>query len=248
MGAIKASPSPQAAWTVGSLILSLRTIFAEHDGHHSDKWMQYLTIYDREVGALVAQQRPLRLLEICVQNGGSLQVWQKFLPEGSIVRGIDIDPKCGELKFDKGIKVSIADSGDPNALLRALGDETFDIIVDDGSHLQTDILNALSTLFDRLTPGGVYLIEDLHCSYWASHEGGLRKKGAAIERLKDYVDALHVDYFEQNDTQTTDEAERKLLMALGSQIARIAFYDSVVAIEKYPEPKTAPFLRVLSVS
>ena len=221
---------------------TLTDVFMAHAGRVSDKWEQYLAIYEREVGRFRDAGAPVRLLEIGVQNGGSLEVWSKFLPPGSSVVGMDIDPRCGELTFEGDITVLIGDAADPATLDRLLGDRVFDIIVDDGSHVSRDIIATFEACFPRLVPGGVFLIEDLHASYWAGFGGGFQADGAAIEWLKRLVDALHADHFEA----TVPEAVRAPLAARNRDIARVAFYDSVAVVEKLPAPKTAPYRRVLS--
>jgi SAM-dependent methyltransferase len=221
---------------------TLTDVFMAHTGRVSDKWEHYLAIYDREVGSFRDASAPVRLLEIGVQNGGSLEVWSKFLPPGSSVVGIDIDQRCGELTFSGDITVLIGDAADSATLDRLVGTQVFDVIVDDGSHVSRDIIATLQACFPRLRPGGIFLIEDLHASYWASHGGGFRAEGAAIEWLKGLVDALHTDYLEAS----VPGDARASLAALNSEIARIAFYDSVAVIEKLPAAKTTPYRRVLS--
>ena len=49
--------------------------------------------------------------------------------------------------------------------------ESFEVIIDDGSHKYTDILNNFQNFFKRIKPGGFYIIEDfnhyrLHSSYF----------------------------------------------------------------------------------
>ncbi len=221
---------------------TLTDVFMAHDGRVSDKWEQYLAIYDRELAQFRSASAPVRLLEIGVQNGGSLEVWSKFLPPGSSVVGMDIDPRCGELTFTGDITVLVGDAADPATLDRLLGERVFDLIVDDGSHVSRDIIATFQALFPRLVPGGLFLIEDLHASYWASFGGGFRTQDAAIEWLKGLVDALHADYFEES----VPAAARTALAALNREIARVAFYDSVAVIEKLPAAKTVPYRRVLS--
>lgn len=41
----------------------------------------------------------------------------------------------------------------------------FDIIIDDGSHLNADIIAAFKNLWPVLNPGGFYCVEDCHSSY-----------------------------------------------------------------------------------
>ena len=75
-------------------------MFIEHEDYASDKWEHYLPIYEVVFSRSTALGQPIRLLEIGVQNGGSLQVWSKYLPEGSTIVGIDIDPACVRLPME----------------------------------------------------------------------------------------------------------------------------------------------------
>jgi 23S rRNA U2552 (ribose-2'-O)-methylase RlmE/FtsJ len=219
-------------------------IFLNHSRYLSDKWAQFLPIYDFELHPLVARGQPLRLLEIGVQNGGSLQIWHNYLPEGSRIYGLDIDERCRRLDFPPQVKVLIGDAGDPATLNELLGDEVFDIIIDDGSHQSRDVVAAVEALLPRLAAGGKYFIEDLHTSYWSSYGGGFRKAGTAIEHVKKLVDALHTDYFQASES--IEDGERHSLIDLNAQIGRVSFYDSIAVITNYSRPKMAPFNRVLS--
>jgi hypothetical protein len=222
----------------------LARLFFEHDGKLTDKWEQYLGIYQGEMERFIAAGKPVRLLEIGVQNGGSLEVWSKFLPPGSAILGIDIDPAVGDLKFAGNVRAFVADVNDVEKVERGIGTEPFDIIIDDGSHTSPDIVATFKSLFSKLAPGGKYFAEDLHCSYWKSHQGGLRLRSSAIEYFKDIVDGLNADHFEANDCLS---AEAKIeLPELGRQIARISFYDSVVVIEKLIAEKQRPYRHLLS--
>jgi hypothetical protein len=224
--------------------LQLARLFFEHDGKLTDKWEQYLGIYQGEMECFIAAGKPVRLLEIGVQNGGSLEVWSKFLPRDSAIIGIDIDPAVADLKFAGNIRAFVADVNDMEKVEACLGAEPFDIIIDDGSHTSPDIIFAFKQLFPKLAPGGKYFVEDLHCSYWKSHQGGFRLRSSSVEYFKDIVDALNADHFESNDCLSN---EAKIEMAdLGRQIARITFYDSLVVIEKLIVEKQRPYRHLLS--
>jgi hypothetical protein len=112
----------------------LRQIFIDHQGYISDKWEHYLFIYEAALARFIADGRPIRLLEIGVQNGGSIQIWSKYLPEGSTIVGIDIDTACTDLVAAPNVFIHIGDASDPVALDRMLGDSCFGVIIDDGSH------------------------------------------------------------------------------------------------------------------
>ena len=113
--------------------MSLATIHRQKTGKVSDKWSSYLDFYDDRFFYL--QDSQVSILEIGVQNGGSLETWAKYFWNAEKIVGIDVDPKCADLKFeDKRIKVIVGDSKTTHI------DSTFDIIIDDGSHQSDDII------------------------------------------------------------------------------------------------------------
>ena len=77
---------------------TLNNIFAEHRGKVADKWSIYIVEYDRLF--LEYRDRPIRLLEIGIQNGGSLEIWDKFFTHAEKLVGCDINPDCAQLQFD----------------------------------------------------------------------------------------------------------------------------------------------------
>ena len=222
----------------------LANVFMDHDGYLIDKWEQYLGIYEVELAPFVADDKPVSLLEIGVQNGGSLQVWRKYLPPGSCIVGIDIDPACGRLEFDENTHVYVADGTNQAALDQILGDRTFDIIIDDGSHRSDHIISTYQALFHRVKGGGKFIIEDLHASYWSEYRGGFRTQGTAMEFLKGLVDGLNCDHF--HDTGPTPRSEIDHLRDFGHSVARMTFYDSVAVIEFLSVPRDTPYRQILS--
>lgn len=73
------------------------------------KWEHYIPIYESAFTRFITKNEQIRLLEIGVQNGGSLQIWSKYLPRGSKVVGIDIDPACANLLSEPGTSIHIGD-------------------------------------------------------------------------------------------------------------------------------------------
>jgi hypothetical protein len=102
-----------------------------------------LTVFDREV-----PDQPIRLLDVGVENGGSLEIWQEILPEGSEVLGIDENPACADL----GLPVLIGDVTNKGWLRSALKGRWFDVIID-----STETLT--SNLWPYLVKGGRMLFE-----------------------------------------------------------------------------------------
>lgn len=173
---------------------SLYEIIMEHDGKLSDKWTSNIFSYERLFENY--RDRPVRILEIGIQNGGSLEIWAKYFPNAVAITGCDIDLKCSQLAYDNpNISVVVGDANDPDIFSKICAtSDKFDIIIDDGSHLSGDIVRAFSRFFPILSVGGLYIAEDLHCSYWSNFEGGLEDPGSSLNffrRLSDLTNLEH---------------------------------------------------------
>ena len=174
---------------------SLEHYYNEHTGYVSDKWELYLSEYERLFES--SKERPINILEIGIQNGGSLAVWGKFFPNAKTIVGCDINPKCSQLSYDDPrIHVVIGDINEAETIerLSALCSE-FDIIIDDGSHTSDDIINSFNNLFSRLRHNGIYVAEDLHCSYWLKYGGGLYHSQTSMAFFKALADVLNFEHW-----------------------------------------------------
>ncbi len=174
---------------------TIEDLYAAHEGKLADKWALYLREYQR---ILAPRQRDaLSVLEIGVQNGGSLELWAKWFTSAEHIVGCDINSTCGELTFDDPrIKVVVGNAGTEEAereITRHV--EAFDIVIDDGSHKSGDVIRAFWRYFPRLKDGGIYLIEDLHCSYWKRFEGGLFDPGSSMAFLKRLADVVNHEHW-----------------------------------------------------
>lgn len=94
------------------------------------------------------------VLEIGVQRGGGLEMFQDFFPMGRVV-GVDIDP---DAVWPEGAVCIVADQTDER--LPDLVGGPFDLIVDDASHDGEKTSITLNALFPLVKPGGYYVIED----------------------------------------------------------------------------------------
>jgi ubiquinone/menaquinone biosynthesis C-methylase UbiE len=173
-------------------------VYKGHTGFVSDKWIHYFSIYDLLFTHIIEAGKPITLLEIGVQNGDSLEIWKKYLPENSRIYGVDIDEKCGELKFSDNISFHLGNASDDDFMNRIFKNIDFDVILNDGSHLSKEVIKTFINMFPKIKPGGIYIVEDLHASYWKSYGGGFRQKKASIEFFKRLIDALNFDYIPSN--------------------------------------------------
>jgi len=129
-----------------------------------DRWHHYFDVYHRHFQAFRGKQPTI--IEIGVQQGGSLGLWLNYFGAGARVFGIDVDPACAE-RAPPGARVLIGDQAD-EAFLRRVLDETGppDIVIDDGGHTARQQINSFEVLYPATKTPGVYLVEDTHTSFW----------------------------------------------------------------------------------
>ena len=174
---------------------TLHQLYAEHTGKVSDKWSLYLTEYDRLLDDY--RDKPIRLLEIGIQNGGSLEIWSNYFNNATALIGCDINPDCGHLSFDDTrIDTIVGDANASDVRERVLQrSPQFDIIIDDGSHRSSDIIKSFALYFPRIVEGGIFIAEDLHCSYWNQFEGGLFDPCSSISFFKHVADVINHEHW-----------------------------------------------------
>ena len=189
------------------------------------KWNSYFDIYNKYLEKFVNKR--VRLLEIGTGDGGSSLLFRDWLGLDSEVVTIDIKDK--ESKFDR-IFSEKGDQKDSNFLTEIHNKYGgFDIVIDDGGHRMEQQIESFKTLYPLLNEHGVYIIEDLHTSYWKKYGGGLNKKNTTIDFLKNLIDVLHSDHFKNGEKVSFQE--------LKEDIFSLHFYDSIVVIEKEKHDK-----------
>ena len=195
-------------------------IFLGNTGAQVHKWHHYLPLYERYFGPW--RNRPLRFLEIGVSKGGSLQMWRKYFGPDAVIFGIDIDPDCAQFN-GQAAQVRIGSQDDPAFLARVVAEMGgVDVVLDDGSHVMAHIERSFDVLFPLLEMGGIYMIEDLHTAYWASHGGGFSAKDNYFNTLHDMIDDMHHWYHEIPQGKA----------AIASAVAGLHVHDSIVVIDK----------------
>lgn len=217
---------------------TLENLYAEHEGLVSDKWSLYLSEYERLFYPL--KQMPVTLLEVGIQNGGSLEIWEKYFSNASAILGCDINQRCENIAYASNkLHLVIGDANQPQILKKIFGiAPEFDIIIDDGSHTSSDIINTFCNLFPRLKHSGLYIVEDLHCSYWEKYEGGLYHPRSSMSFFKTLADVLNFEHW------GIEHSREKLLQPFGitsalgdaelAEIHSIEFINSMCVVTKRP--------------
>jgi hypothetical protein len=160
-------------------------------------------------------------------------MWKRYFGPHAQIVGIDIREECSEFEEDQ-ISIRIGDQSDANFLAKVL--EEFgevDIVLDDGSHVMRHVVASFSFLYNKISPDGVYMVEDLHTAYWDEYGGGLRRDGSFIELCKTLLDELNADW-SRNTLPPTDFTRSTQSMH---------FYDSMAVFERGRTlAKTAPMI------
>lgn len=165
---------PRPLWKIFSLYWSDKH---EDGGHHYGfTYGEYLRPF---------RYRRIKLLEIGVGGyrhalgGRSLLAWKAFFPFGRIVACDLLDKR--ELSSFR-TKVYQVDQSSTEALSRLQDAEApFDIIIDDGSHLNSHQIFTFETLLDSLAEGGLYIVEDVQTSFWPGEVIGTEWGGRHID-------------------------------------------------------------------
>ena len=164
-------------------------IFASNKGQSVHKWHHYLPLYERYFSSF--RNSPVRLLEIGVFRGGSLQMWRKYFGDSATIFGIDTDPACAS--YDgQAAQVRIGSQDDPDFLRRVVDEMGgVDIVLDDGSHQTKHQVESFKCLFPRMSQGGVYMVEDLHTSFWRGYGGGYGRRSNFFGFSADMINDMH---------------------------------------------------------
>lgn len=220
---------------------SLSDLHQAHTGKVSDKWASYLAVYDRTFNAL--RERPVSLLEIGVQNGGSLEVWSRYFPAATHIVGCDIHPRCRNLRYsDPRISVVVADINSRMAK-EQIADlcPAYDIVIDDGSHISDDIIRTFLIYFPMLKPGGIFVVEDTHTMYWDNYQGGVLRQTSAYGFFRHFVDLVNYEHWKSElslatlfNTFFSKRQTPKILLA--GWVDGIEFFNSMVIIRKSAQP------------
>lgn len=224
--------------------MASRSIDALHrskTGKVSDKWASYLTYYDALFAPL--REAPISMLEIGIQNGGSLETWASYFTQARQFIGCDIAPRCEALRYeDPRVSVVVGDANSAPAYQKILGlCPQFDVVIDDGSHVSTDIINSFINYFPHVKPGGLYVVEDAHCLYMNAYGGGILNDYSGYAFFKKLVDVVSFEFWKdtlsvQNYLRTFFDVNQTPAFILDGWIESIEFRNSIITIRKAERP------------
>lgn len=199
----------------------LEKYFLKNDKRLIHKWFHYFEIYDIFFSKFRGKE--VSILEIGVDNGGSLQMWKEYFGPNAKIYGVDIVAECKQFEEEQ-IKILIGSQEDANFWdnVKTLLPK-FDIIIDDGGHSMNQQIKTYECMFSHLNDGGIYLCEDTHTSYLEPNYwgGGYKNPNSFIEYSKNLIDYIHSWY--NSEMSHHDDPKN---------IFGIHYYDSILVLEK----------------
>ena len=146
-----------------SNIMTLDTIFNKYDTDKNTKFHNYTRQYNTLLKDF--RDKPIKYLEIGVFGGGSIKAFKETFKNSKCILGLDINNMSKKYEdIENNIFVEIGDATDSNfiqSITKKYG--SFDVILDDGSHINKDVIKSFELLFPLLNDNGLYIVEDTIC-------------------------------------------------------------------------------------
>ena len=186
--------------------MTLREIIAKYDinGHEKDggtdkdTYHSYIELYEQLLAPFI--DKAITLVEIGIQYGGSMLLWQDYLPKAHFIFVDNVDsihPKILEHVDQERVAILFEDGYDYRgadhvcSLAESGPSDGIDFIIDDGPHTLQSQIDFLQLYLPWLNKGGIALIEDVQDVQWfASLEAEAEKAGS--EFTFEQVDLRHV--------------------------------------------------------
>tara|TARA_Y100000592_G_C5422770_1_gene294075 strand:+ start:284 stop:1144 length:861 start_codon:yes stop_codon:yes gene_type:complete len=128
----------------------------------------YLDIYEQHIKHM--RYDPINLLEFGFHSGRSFLMWRDYFPAATLLM-CDIQYDSRVVSYCRSTRQNFTlfqgDQSDPgfaDTMTNWLQDNhqgLLDIVIDDASHLQYDMIKSLALFYPHMKSGGVYIIEDV---------------------------------------------------------------------------------------
>lgn len=199
--------------------------------HRTDKFGEHFYTQHYQNHLKRFQFKRIKLLEIGVGGyddpligGNSLRMWKSYFPFGKIY-ALDIFEKSflqeSRIRIFKGSQIE-------KSIFAKISKEVdeFDVIIDDGSHINEHVIKSFQLYFPKLKNGGIYVIEDTQTSYWPNMGGELLERNnenTIYGYFKNLIDGLNYNEFMLENYRPT---------YFDLKIVSIHFYHNLIFIYK----------------
>lgn len=174
--------------------MNLREIIARYDinGHEKDggtdkdTFHSYIEMYEEFLARLV--DKPAVVAEIGIQYGGSMLLWQDYLPLAKFIYLDNVDIIHDKIRQHLDLKRSKllfedAYTEEAVAKVKKLAPKGIDLIIDDGPHTLESQCQFLSLYLPLLADNGTAVIEDVQSTDWIASLEQRVPKGYSFETI-----------------------------------------------------------------
>jgi hypothetical protein len=184
------------------------------------------------------RKKNIHFLEIGMDRGKSHQLWKEYFPKAHIF-GLEIKEEYQEdrLFIMQGDQNKLTDL---KKLLTITG--PCEVILDDGSHVPSHQMKSFNFLFEHcLTPGGVYIIEDIETSYWRKNKkaelygyninAGFNSPNNVVNIFREIVPIVNREFLQKNKIEEI-KTKSKITDFCLDNISSITFGMNCIIIKK----------------
>lgn len=173
----------------------LLSLYQAHTEKTPDRRYPYLKQYDPLFAPW--RDRSVRLLELGIQNRVSLEIWGRYFPNASVLVGYDIDSLCEHPTHnDPRIRIVMGDaSSDDTEYQIATHSPEWDFVIENGFYQPRHIVDMFARFFPKVSVGGMFIVENLYCSYWREFEGGLAAPFSSVAFFKRLADIVNFEHW-----------------------------------------------------
>ena len=150
---------------------------------------------------------PESIFEIGFMHGASMMSWSELFPDAELL-ACEIEKRHWK-QPENNFNLILDDFR--NVQLT----HNYDWIIDDGSHTDKDVLEALQKFWNFVTPGGWYIIEDVHAGFWDNYNTDTHYYGKWIDHVNRFIKiCTHNEGNESTPTQTGFVIQQKSIIAI----------------------------------
>jgi cephalosporin hydroxylase len=128
---------------------------------HTDH--SYTDVYERLFAPFRMECKAV--LEIGVQTGGSMRLWNGYFPN-ALVHGIDVNIYENQCREDAPRVRLIQANAYTQECASTFAPKSLDVVIDDGPHSLESMQQAIALYLPAVRPGGYLIIEDIQSMDW----------------------------------------------------------------------------------
>lgn len=214
---------------------TLEEIYNNFDSDKKESFHNYTRQYDLLLSPY--REKNIKYLEIGVLNGESIKATRQVFPNAICIVGLDINLDCKKYQSEtNNIFVEIGDATDSN-FIKNITEKygTFDIILDDGSHINKNVIKTFELMFPLLNDEGLYIVEDTICYKSSNHlDGNYPDHLTYFFQFTKFLNQWRYDSTEGNKDNCVDPFKifKKTTNVFEQSIDKIEYGCSFIAIHK----------------